>query len=625
MAVLETSDESLNDLLGYAKLSELLAKMIAFINSQAGKLEQVQASVAAMQGKLDEFQSTAARVAGQAEQSSTRLEAQRELAMRQAARIDEQETSIAKLQDVVSMLQSQSETALLQQQDMQAEHARTFKAELRTLSDAQRELAGSQGARMEEQAASIATLQGAVSTLRGQSDTASRLQLDLQTELRALMETVARDAVPAAAAAESIGTPAATAVKPELVDTTPPAAAVEPESDDEMPVALRKIYPARPPAELEAAAEWLKQSFGVASYCDISGAGSWAEAGMSLVDGDCALSEGGKEVLRELLASRALGDPDHGLRPPTMSSTLSPGLPATLSALAPTRRDDFRVLARLGEGTFAVVHKVAEHTAAGEDAAAGAGCERNFALKEINLARLRDEALRAQAEQEASIHLGLDHPHILRCHETFEVGTSLFLLLELAEGGVFWKFMRARKVLKEVEAARFYSEVAQGVHYLHLVDVMHRDLKPENILLDAGQHAKIADFGWSCRVSSNLTAECGTTAYLAPEMVAKEGYDQQVDVWALGILLYEMLVGYSPFSSALTEKEIRRRIGEMDFGYGAWLNVPAAAQPLIKNLLRRNPGERPALLDTMEDAWLTTHVGTAALEAARILEQENCR
>ena len=151
---------------------------------------------------------------------------------------------------------------------------------------------------------------------------------------------------------------------------------------------------------------------------------------------------------------------------------------------------------------------------------------------------------------------------------------------------------------------------------------MHRDLKSENILLDAELHPKIGDFGWSTHYGTLETLECGSPAYFAPEMVSGEGYDYRVDVWALGILLYEMLVGYSPFSSALTEKKTKERILKMDFGYGAWCNVPGAVQPLIQGLLRRDPAERLATRDALDHPWVVAHVGKSFHESALRLEAE---
>merc|ERR1711862_941226 len=162
-----------------------------------------------------------------------------------------------------------------------------------------------------------------------------------------------------------------------------------------------------------------------------------------------------------------------------------------------------------------------------------------------------------------------------------------------------------------------------AVHYLHLVGVMHRDLKPENILLDGRRNAKIADFGWCARLGTFQNKECGSPFYFAPEMVAGAGYDQRVDIWALGILLYEMIVGYSPFSAALTGVETKRRIAKMDFGYGVWCNVPTPVQPLIKHLLCKDPNERPLLLEVLAHPWLVNQVGTAARFEADELERRH--
>jgi len=274
-----------------------------------------------------------------------------------------------------------------------------------------------------------------------------------------------------------------------------------------------------------------------------------------------------------------------------------------------SRREGFAVLGRLGAGSFATVHRVVETAS-----------QRNFALKELTSWRHCDAAFKQQLQREADIHSSLEHPHVLRCYEAFEDAGTLFLLLELAEGGDLYRYMQSEKVLKECEAARLFTEVAAAVHYLHLqAGVMHRDLKPENILLDIHHHAKLADLGWCARVSDRQSQECGSPAYFAPEMVEGSGYDERVDVWALGILLYEMLVGHSPFSSALTETETKRRILQMDLGLGAWSGLLAAAQPLLGQLLCREPSKRLPLLEALAHPWPTGHVGNSAYLAAAAL------
>merc|ERR1712139_322042 len=116
------------------------------------------------------------------------------------------------------------------------------------------------------------------------------------------------------------------------------------------------------------------------------------------------------------------------------------------------------------------------------------------------------------------------------------------------------------------------------------------------------------------------TKTCGTPAYFAPEMCAGLVYDHRIDVWAMGILLYEMLVGDSPFSSAITELETTKRVLKMDFGYGAWMNVPGPTQVLLKKILTKDPAERLTLLDALNDEWVVGHIGTSIYLSSKELE-----
>lgn len=389
-------------------------------------------------------------------------------------------------------------------------------------------------------------------------------------------------------------------------DATP----AKPEPGDAVQVALRKMFPQGTLDTLQAAAGWLEDKFGVQEYADLEALAGMADTVVGFIADDPDLDAGAKGVLQELLGKLS-GDDE-----PTSPLSAGPTSPALAPAEADTRprtirNGDFLVLKELGKGSFATVHCVEER-----------GSQKRFALKEIDTIGKADAVHRAQVQQEREVHLGLDHPHLLKCYEVFEELGAVFFVLELVEGGDLDGHMKRERTLAEAEAARLFAEVTSGVHCLHLKGVMHRDLKPENVLLDCERHAKIADFGCCAKASEIQTQECGSPAYFAPEMIAGGGYDQRVDVWTLGILLYEMLVGFSPFASALTEKETKQRILKVDFGYGAWLSVPALAQPLLKAILSREPDERPELLAVLSDAWVRSHAGAGLSSAAEALAQK---
>ena len=135
----------------------------------------------------------------------------------------------------------------------------------------------------------------------------------------------------------------------------------------------------------------------------------------------------------------------------------------------------------------------------------------------------------------------------------------------------------------------FSSEIVSALSYLHSVGITHRDIKPKNILLDTEGHVVIIDFGFSKRIQERTFTMCGTQKYMAPEMIACTGHDKAVDWWALGILVYEMLVGYAPFFDdnpfLISQKILTEPI--------KWpRNMNAGAKDLIQNFLERDKIKR---------------------------------
>jgi serine/threonine protein kinase len=145
----------------------------------------------------------------------------------------------------------------------------------------------------------------------------------------------------------------------------------------------------------------------------------------------------------------------------------------------------------------------------------------------------------------------LSHPYIIKLFNHFEDEANFYLILELAEGGSLFSFASKRRGLDEPTVAQYMREIALAVNYLHCKQppIIHRDIKPENILLDDKLRAKLCDFGWSNFFNSEEIRQtlCGTPEYLAPEMIRKSGHDTRLDLWNLGVLLYELLAGSAPF------------------------------------------------------------------------------
>ncbi|PFH34964.1 protein kinase, cAMP-dependent, catalytic chain [Besnoitia besnoiti] len=148
---------------------------------------------------------------------------------------------------------------------------------------------------------------------------------------------------------------------------------------------------------------------------------------------------------------------------------------------------------------------------------------------------------------EKKILLALDHPLTVRCFGSFQDSRYLYLVMELVPGGEFFTHLRKAKRFDN-DTARFYAaQIVDIFDYLHSQNIIYRDLKPENMLLDKDGYVKLTDFGFAKVVEFRTDTLCGTPEYIAPEVLLNKGHGKPVDWWTLGILIYEMMVGYPPF------------------------------------------------------------------------------
>jgi len=195
--------------------------------------------------------------------------------------------------------------------------------------------------------------------------------------------------------------------------------------------------------------------------------------------------------------------------------------------------------------------------------------------------------------QEVEILRAVDHPFIVKLHCTFQDEENLHMVLEFACGGELFSHMRNAGHLSD-DATRFYiGELVLVLQYLHDRKIAYRDLKPENILIDRQGHVKVTDFGFAKVIEEGGTSTmCGTPEYLAPEIIRGEPYDERVDWWALGILMYEMLVGYPPFFDDVHDNPLniytKILAGKVKFP----VHIDQYAKDLIKRLLIPNVNER---------------------------------
>lgn len=152
-------------------------------------------------------------------------------------------------------------------------------------------------------------------------------------------------------------------------------------------------------------------------------------------------------------------------------------------------------------------------------------------------------------EQEIKIHSQLDHPNIIKLFKVFRESHYIHLLLEFAPNGSLFDYCRTNRSLSDTQITFIFKSICEGINYLHSFNFLHRDLKPENILFGNDFTPKIADFGFACEIILDKPRRtvCGTREYFSPELYTHKDQCLQLDIWCLGILLYELTHGKTPF------------------------------------------------------------------------------
>ncbi|EMC93473.1 hypothetical protein BAUCODRAFT_125332 [Baudoinia panamericana UAMH 10762] len=257
----------------------------------------------------------------------------------------------------------------------------------------------------------------------------------------------------------------------------------------------------------------------------------------------------------------------------------------------------FEIGKPLGKGKFGRVYLARERS-------------NNFicALKVLHKSELTQGKVEKQVRREIEIQSNLAHPNILRLYGHFHDTKRIFLILEFAGRGELYKHLRKAGKFPEWQAAQYVAQMASALRYLHGKHVMHRDIKPENILVGIHGEIKISDFGWSVHAPNNRrNTMCGTLDYLPPEMIKpgreENWYSEKVDLWSLGVLTYEFLVGEAPFED--TPVMTQRRIARGEMTIPAF--VSAEARDLIRRLLVLDPERRIPLEEVEVHPWIVKH------------------
>ncbi|XP_071786049.1 aurora kinase-like [Asterias amurensis] len=285
--------------------------------------------------------------------------------------------------------------------------------------------------------------------------------------------------------------------------------------------------------------------------------------------------------------SRALKDSQADNVPKANPSTLKPQ-ETSKWCLA-----DFDIGRPLGKGKFGNVYLAREK-----------GSKFIVALKVLFKSQLQKAQVEHQLRREIEIQSHLRHEHILRLYGYFYDDTRVYLILEYAPRGELYKEMQSQKSghFDEELSATYIAQLAEALVYCHAKKVIHRDIKPENLLLGIKGGLKIADFGWSVHAPSSRRATlCGTLDYLPPEMIEGKTHDETVDLWSLGVLCYEFLVGKPPFESQ-GHGETYKKIAKVDFTFPS--HVSAGARDLVLKLLKHNPSHRLPLAGVLAHPWI---------------------
>lgn len=248
--------------------------------------------------------------------------------------------------------------------------------------------------------------------------------------------------------------------------------------------------------------------------------------------------------------------------------------------------------ANLGKGSYGEV-QLARHKSTGIQ----------IAVKKIEKASLSSSKIKETLIREIRIQKQLNHEYICRLYTSFEDKTTIYLALEYASKGNLFYLIRKEKNLSEDTAFYFFIQVCSGIYYLHKQGLIHRDIKPENILIKEGNIIKICDFGW-CVQSDHMQQRntfCGTLEYMAPEMIQNKNHNHTLDIWSLGILLYELVHGRAPFTG-VHPREISDKImrGQIRFKPG----LSNEYKDLVNKILVYETTERLPLIKVFDHPWV---------------------
>ena len=260
---------------------------------------------------------------------------------------------------------------------------------------------------------------------------------------------------------------------------------------------------------------------------------------------------------------------------------------------------DFEQLANLGTGGYGKVN-LYRHKITGAE----------YAIKLIDKTKFENKLQKDLFSREVEMMYKIKHPNIVRLYTHFEDESNCYIALEYIKKGNLYSYTQSmpNKVLDAASTANFVVDLVSSLYYLHNMTppIIHRDIKPENLLLGNNGHLKLTDFGGSNYLEGKVRyTTAGTQLYHSPEMLLKKGYDTRVDIWAIGVLIFELLVGRPPFVSdgqhSIEDNIVHGRVN--------WPNsMNLLAKNLITKLLKLDPDQRPTLEEILQHQFILDYV-----------------
>ena len=286
-------------------------------------------------------------------------------------------------------------------------------------------------------------------------------------------------------------------------------------------------------------------------------------------------------------------------------------IPVTLKSKKDEVQKHFNILKTIGKGSFGLVREGNSILKLAIDFKN----DKKYAIKTMEKAHFPEDKL-IFLQREIEITRKLNHENIIKCYDVYEDRNYIHSVFDIVEGGDLFEYILSNDEhrLNEQRAAQLFSQMCDALHYLNQIGIIHRDIKLENFLImqeDSSLKVKLIDFGFAIEIRENekIKEKLGSINYMAPEILLDMEYDNKVDMWAIGVVLYNMLSGKQPFSGEDEDTIVNKVINEeINFSYNCWNSISYDCKNLISALLSKNPSDRPDPFSAKNHTYLAFKV-----------------